>query len=67
MITTRIPLRRFFLTLALSTATLVSLTALRGLTQTEPPCQTPPSQGQITTWKQGETVNVMIDPTFSST
>jgi len=31
------------------------------------PCATPPAQpeGQVTTWKQGTTVNVMIDPTFS--
>ena len=33
------------------------------------PCATPPAQpeGKLTTWKQGATVNVMIDPTFSST
>jgi hypothetical protein len=30
-------------------------------------CATPPAQGKSTTWKQGATVNVMIDPTFSST
>lgn len=65
MRTTRTPLRRFFPTLVLSAITLVALTALRGLAQTEPPCQTPPAQGQVTTWKQGETVNVMIDPTFT--
>ena len=33
------------------------------------PCATPPAQpeGTITTWKQGATVNVMIDPAFSPT
>lgn len=31
------------------------------------PCATPPAQGQITTWSPNETVNVMIDPTFSPT
>ena len=31
------------------------------------PCATPPAQGQITTWRQNSTVNVMIDPTFSPT
>lgn len=33
------------------------------------PCATPPAQpeGKITTWKEGATVNVMIDPTFSPT
>lgn len=33
------------------------------------PCTTPPAQpeGQLTTWKQGATVNVMIDSTFSPT
>ena len=37
--------------------------------QTPVPCATPPAQpeGTITTWKQGATVNVMIDPTFSPT
>lgn len=29
------------------------------------PCETPPGQGQVTTWKQNSTVNVMIDPTFT--
>jgi len=31
------------------------------------PCATPPAlpEGKITTWKQGATVNVMIDPTFT--
>lgn len=32
---------------------------------TPTPCATPPAQGQSTTWKQGATVNVMIDPTFT--
>ena len=33
------------------------------------PCATPPAQpeGKITSWKQGATVNVMIDPTFTPT
>lgn len=31
------------------------------------PCATPPAQGKSTAWKQGATVNVMIDPTFSAT
>ena len=33
------------------------------------PCATPPAQpeGKTTAWKQGATVNVMIDPTFSPT
>lgn len=33
------------------------------------PCETPPPQpeGKITSWKQGATVNVMIDPTFNDT
>jgi hypothetical protein len=30
------------------------------------PCATPPAHGQLTTWKQDTTVNVMIDPTFTS-
>lgn len=32
---------------------------------TPTPCATPPAQGSSTTWKQGATVNVMIDPTFT--
>jgi hypothetical protein len=33
------------------------------------PCATPPAQlqGKLTTWKQGATIHVMIDPTFSPT
>jgi hypothetical protein len=30
-------------------------------------CTPPPTQGKSTAWKQGATVNVMIDPTFSPT
>lgn len=35
--------------------------------QTPVPCATPPAlpQGKLTAWKQGATVNVMIDPTFT--
>ena len=29
------------------------------------PCATPPALGKTATWKQGTTVNVMIDPTFT--
>ena len=29
-------------------------------------CQAPPTQGKVTTWAQGATVNVVIDPTMSS-
>src|SRR5215510_5419113 len=31
------------------------------------PCATPPALGKLVAWKQGATVNVMIDPTFSPT
>ncbi|MBV9928671.1 MAG: hypothetical protein JOZ96_26895 [Acidobacteria bacterium] len=62
---TRTPLRRFFPTLALLAALLVALTALRGPAQTNPNCETPPGQGKVTAWKQGETVNVWIGPDFT--
>ena len=65
MRTTRIPLRRFFPILALMAVMLVALTALRGPAQTTPPCETPPGQGKVTAWKQGETVNVSIGPDFT--
>jgi hypothetical protein len=35
-------------------------------TKAQVPCQTPPSEGQDSTWRQNSTVNVMIDPTFSA-
>ena len=35
--------------------------------QTPVPCATPPALGKAVAWKQGATVNVMIDPTFSPT
>lgn len=38
---------------------------VRAQSPTPTPCATPPAQGQSTTWKQGATVNVMIDPTFT--
>ena len=62
----RIP-HKFAHDLALITAGIVltfpiPLTYVRA---TEVPCETPPAQGQSTTWKQGATVNVMIDLTFT--
>lgn len=48
---------------------LLTLPFLAGDAAAQVPCETPPAQpeGKITAWKQGATVNVMIDPTFSST
>ena len=40
---------------------------LTDVSATEVPCETPPTQGKSTTSKQGATVNVMIDPTFTAT
>jgi hypothetical protein len=34
--------------------------------QASVPCAKPPALGESSTWKQGATVNVMIDPAFSS-
>jgi len=39
---------------------------LSAILMAQVPCETPPGQGQATTWRQNSTVNVMIDPTFSS-
>ncbi len=54
--------------LALITA-LLTLPFLVAEAAAQVPCATPPAQpeGKITAWKQGATVNVMIDPTFSPT
>ena len=38
----------------------------RAQSPTPTPCATPPAQGQATTWAQGATVNVLIDPTFTT-
>jgi hypothetical protein len=46
---------------------LITLTLSVIDTKAQVPCQTPPGQGQSTTWRQNSTVNVMIDPTFSAT
>ena len=31
------------------------------------PCEPPPTVGKTTSWKQGATINVMIDPAFTPT
>jgi hypothetical protein len=63
----RIP-HKFTLNLALISA-LLTLPFLVPDAAAQVPCATPPAQpeGKITAWKQGATVNVMIDPTFSPT
>jgi hypothetical protein len=63
----RIP-HKFTLNLAFITA-LLTLPFLVPDAAAQVPCATPPAQpeGKITAWKQGATVNVMIDPTFSPT
>jgi hypothetical protein len=63
----RIP-HNFTLNLALISA-LLTLPFLVPDAAAQVPCATPPAQpeGKITAWKQGATVNVMIDPTFSPT
>jgi hypothetical protein len=51
------------ITVLLTLPFLVPAAAAQSPTPT--PCATPPAQGPSTTWKQGATVNVMIDPTFT--
>lgn len=64
------PPHNLFHDLALMTVVLAFVFLVQNATaQTPVPCATPPAQpeGKLATWKQGATVNVMIDPTFSPT
>ena len=57
---------KFALTLALITFASI-LSFLVVAVRAEVACTPPPTLGKATAWKQGATVNVMIDPTFSPT
>lgn len=57
---------KFALTLALITLVL-TLPLLGAAVRAQVSCTPPPTQGKVTAWKQGATVNVMIDPTFTPT
>ena len=57
---------KFALTLALITFASI-LSFLVAAVRAQVSCTPPPTEGKSTAWKQGATVNVMIDPTFSPT
>jgi hypothetical protein len=63
----RIP-HKFAHNLALIVAVIALLTPFL-VTQVlaDVPCEPPPTMGKSTSWKQGATINVMIDPTFTPT
>lgn len=60
------PPHKYALTLTLLTAALTFLFLVSHVLA-EVACETPPGKGKSTAWKQGATVNVMIDPTFNPT
>jgi hypothetical protein len=57
---------KFALSLALITFASI-LSFLVAAVRAQVTCTPPPTQGKSSAWKQGTTVNVMIDPTFSPT
>ena len=61
----RIP-HKVALTLALIILASI-LSFLGAAVRAQVPCTPPPTVGKTSAWKQGATVNVMIDPTFSPT
>lgn len=61
----RLP-HKLALTLALITFASI-LSILVAAVRAQVACTPPPTVGKAAAWKQGATVNVMIDPTFSPT
>ena len=59
------PPHKFALTLALLTSLALTFLLLVSHVLADVACETPPGKGKSSAWKQGATVNVMIDPTFS--